>query len=204
MSPAGAPTDARGCEDDVRVGRLIYTAIISLDGYVEDEDGDFSWAAPDDELHAFVNALERPLGIHLYGRRMYETLVPWETMSTGPEQPAVVREFAAMWRAAEKIVYSRSMSTVSSQRTRIVRDFDPRDVAELKRARDTEIGIGGPELARQAFEAGLIDDCHLFLVPVLVGAGKRALPDHVRAELALLEERRFASGVVHLHHRVRA
>jgi dihydrofolate reductase len=183
--------------------KLIYQAIASLDGYVEDEAGNFDWAAPDDEVHAFVNELERPIGTYLYGRRMYETMVFWETASAGTDQPAASREFAEIWRAAEKIVYSRSLETVSSARTRIERDLDPDAVRRLKETAQADITIGGPELAGQALSHGLVDECDLFLGPVLVGGGKRALPDQVRTQLELLDERRFRNGVVHLRYRVR-
>ncbi|MDQ6818579.1 MAG: dihydrofolate reductase family protein [Actinomycetota bacterium] len=184
------------------MGRLIYSAIASLDGYVEDEQGKFDWAAPDDELHAFVNNLERPSGTYLYGRRMYQTMVFWETVSTGTDQPAVIRDFAKIWRAAEKIVYSRTLQTLSSARTRIERDFNPDAVRGLKETSALDITIGGAELAGQAVRAGLVDECHLFLAPIVVGRGKRALPDDVRTPLELMDERRFGSGVVHLHYRV--
>jgi dihydrofolate reductase len=183
------------------MARLIYSAITSLDGYVEDKDGKFEWAAPDDEVHAFLNDLERPIGTYLYGRRMYETMMFWETVSTGPEQPAVVRDFAEIWRAADKIVYSRTLQKASSARTRIERDFSPDALRQLKSALGSDVTIGGSELAGQAIAAGLLDECHLFLNPVLVGAGKRALPDNVRADLELINERRFKNGVVHLHYR---
>jgi dihydrofolate reductase len=183
--------------------KLIYQAIASLDGYVEDEAGNFDWAAPDDEVHAFVNELERPIGTYLYGRRMYETMVFWETASAGTDQPAASREFAEIWRAAEKIVYSRSLETVSSARTRIERDLDPDAVRRLKETAQADITIGGPDLAGQALSHGLVDECDLFLGPILVGGGKRALPDQVRTQLELLDERRFRNGVVHLRYRVR-
>ena len=176
---------------------LIYSAIASLDGYVEDEHGQFDWAAPDEEVHAFVNDLERPLSIHLYGRRMYETLVFWET---GGDDAAVTRDFAQIWRSAEKVVYSRTLESVSSERTRIERQFDPAAIRRLKETSDSDIAIGGAELAGQAIAASLVDEYHLFLVPVLVGGGKRALPAGVRAELELVEERRFRSGVVYLRY----
>jgi dihydrofolate reductase len=186
------------------MARLIYSAITSLDGYVEDEAGKFDWAAPDDEVFAFVNDLERPIGTYLYGRRMYEKMVLWETVSTGAEQPEVIRDFAKIWRSAEKIVYSRTLQTASSARTRIERAFDPDTLRRLKQSSRPDITIGGAELAGQAIAAGLVDECHLFLGPIIVGAGKRALPDNVRTQLELLDERRFNSGVVHLHYRVRA
>ncbi len=181
--------------------KLIYQAIASLDGYVEDKEGNFDWAAPDDEVHAFVNDLERPIGTYLYGRRMYETMVFWETVSAGTE-PTVGRDYAEIWRAAEKIVYSRNLETVSSARTRIERDFDPDSVRRLKETSHTDITIGGAELAGQALALGLVDECHLFLGPIVVGGGKQALPDDLRAQLELLEERRFANGVIYLRYRV--
>ncbi|MFZ0386658.1 MAG: dihydrofolate reductase family protein [Solirubrobacteraceae bacterium] len=184
--------------------KLIYQAIASLDGYVEDEAGKFDWAAPDHEVHAFVNELERPIGTYLYGRRMYETMVFWETASAGADQPAASRDFAEIWRAAEKIVYSRTLGTVSSARTRIERQLDPDAVRRLKEGSETDITIGGAELAGQALAQGLVDECHLFLGPILVGGGKRALPDGCRAQLELLDERRFRNGVVHLRYGVTA
>jgi dihydrofolate reductase len=186
------------------MARLIYSAITSLDGYVEDEAGKFDWAAPDDDVFRVVNDLERPIGTYLYGRRMYETMVVWETVNTGTEQPGVIRDFASIWRSAEKIVYSRTLQAASSARTRIERAFDPDTIRRLKETSGPDITIGGAELAGQAFAAGLVDECHLFLGPIVVGAGKRALPDNVRTQLELLDERRFNSGVVHLHYRVSA
>ena len=182
--------------------KLIYAALASLDGYVEDEEGRFDWAAPDDEVHAFVNELERPIGTYLYGRRMYETMVFWETAGAEVDEPAVFGDYAEIWRAAEKIVYSRTLQTVSSARTRIEREFDPDAVRRLKQSSGADIAVGGAELAGQAIDAGLVDECHLFLCPIVVGGGKRALPDNVRAQLELLDERRFRNGVVHLHYRV--
>jgi dihydrofolate reductase len=184
--------------------KLIYSAIASLDGYVEDEDGNFDWAAPDGEVHAFVNDLERPIGTYLYGRRMYETMVFWEGANTGTDQPAVIRDFAEIWRAAEKVVYSRTLQTVSSAKTRIEHDLDPDAVRRLKETSKADITIGGAELAGQALAFGLVDECHLFLGPIVVGGGKRALPDNIRAQLELLDERRFRNGVVHLRYRVSA
>ncbi len=184
------------------MGKLIYAAIASLDGYVEDESGSFEWAAPDEEVHAFVNDLERPIGTHLYGRRMYETMVYWETVDTSAEQSSVTGDFAEIWRAAEKIVYSRTLRTPSSARTRIEPDFDPAAVRKLKQDSTRDLTIGGAELAGQAIAAGLVDECHLVLCPVVVGGGKRALPVDVRVPLQLLEQHRFRGGTVHLHYRV--
>jgi dihydrofolate reductase len=186
------------------MAKLIYAAIASLDGYVEDEEGNSDWAMPDEEVHAFVNDLERPIGTYLYGRRMYETMVFWETASTEIDEPAVFWDYAGIWRAAEKIVYSRTLQTPSSARTRIEREFEPDAVRQLKLASTADIAVAGGELAGQAIGAGLVDECHLFLSPIVVGGGKRALPDNVRAQLELLDERRFKNGVIHLHYRVSA
>ena len=179
---------------------LVYSTLASLDGYIEDVDGRFDWARPDAEVHAFFNELDRPIGTHLYGRRMYETMVPWETIED--ERP-FMRDYAEIWRAAEKIVYSRSLESALSARTRIERDFDPASVRQLKETAQADISIGGPELAGQAIEAGLVDECHLILVPVLVGGGRRMFPDGLRADLELLDERRFAGGAVYLRYRWR-
>jgi len=180
------------------VGRLSYTAIASLDGYVADADGRFDWSAPDEEVHAFVNDLERPIGTQLLGRRMYEVLSVWETMDVDGE-PDVIRDFAEIWRGSDKIVYSRTLDSVTTARTRLARAFDAEEVRSLKAQHD--LGIGGPELAAEAFAARLVDDIHLFLCPVIVGGGTAALPAGVRLQLELYDERRFANGVVYLHHR---
>ena len=185
------------------MARLIYSALASLDGYVADEDGNFEWAAPDEEVHAFVNDLERPVETYLYGRRMYETMVFWETVDTGPDQEPVMRDFAAIWRAAEKVVYSRGLDAAPSARTRIEREFDPGAVRELVASAGRDVAIGGAELAAEAFRAGLVDECQLFLAPVVVGAGKRALPEGVFARLELLDQRRFESGFVYLRYDVK-
>ncbi len=181
------------------MAKLIYSAISSLDGYVADEDGNFDWAEPDEDVHAFVNDLEQEVGTYLYGRRMYEVMVAWETMSL--DQPPVMRDYAEIWRGADKIVYSTTLETASSARTRIEHDFDPETVRQLTANADRDISVGGPGLAAQAIEAGLVDEAHLFLTPVVVGGGTRALPDGVRLKLELLDERRFRNGVVHLHYR---
>ena len=180
--------------------KLIYTAITSLDGYVEDEDGNIDWGAPDDEVHAYVNDLEKPIGTYLYGRRMYETMVYWETQGRGEDDPEVSRGFAEIWRAADKIVYSRTLQTVSSGRTRIEHEFDPDAIRRLKETSNSDLTVGGAELAGHAIRAGLVDECLLFLTPIIVGRGKRALPDDVCTSLELLDERRFRSGVVHLRY----
>jgi dihydrofolate reductase len=181
------------------VARLIYSAITSLDGYVADESGNFDWAAPDEEVHAFVNDLERPIGTCLYGRRMYEVMAVWETMA---DPSPVMRDFAEIWRAADKVVYSTSLADVSSARTRIEREFDPETVRKLKATADRDLAVGGATLAAEAIRAGLVDELQLFLNPVIVGGGTQALPDGIRLDLELLEERRFASGVVYLQYAV--
>lgn len=182
------------------MAKLIYSAITSLDGYVEDKSGNFDWAMPDAEVFAFVNDLERPVGTYLYGRRMYETMTLWETAPTSTDQPDVMRDFAEIWRAADKVVYSRTLQTPSSGRTRIERAFDPAAIQHLKESSARDITIGGAELAGEAMAAGLVNECHLFLNPVIVGGGKRALPDGVHCQLKLLAEHRFENGVVHLHY----
>jgi dihydrofolate reductase len=184
------------------MAKLIYAAITSLDGYVADEDGNFDWAEPDAEVHAFVNDLLRPAGTHLYGRRIYEVLVAWETMPLS-DQPSSIRDFAEIWRAADKVVYSTTLDTASSARTRIERAFEPEAVRQMKATATRDITVGGPDLAAQAITAGLVDEIHLFLTPIIVGGGTRSLPDDVRVRLDLLDERRFANGVVHLHYRTR-
>jgi dihydrofolate reductase len=183
------------------MANLIYAAITSLDGYVADADGKFDWSVPDEEVHAVVNDLERRIGTSLYGRRMYEVMVAWETIDAGPDQEPVLREFAELWRATDKVVYSRTLETASSARTRIERDFDPEAVRRMKASSQRDLNVGGPELAGHAIRAGLVDECHLFLSPIVVGGGQAALPDDVRWRLELVDERRFANGVVHLHYR---
>jgi dihydrofolate reductase len=185
----------------ITMAKLIFSAITSLDGYTEDGAGNFDWGAPDEEVHSFVNDMERPVGTYLYGRRMYETMVYWETAQALADGPPCVRDFTEIWQAADKIVYSTSLEAVSSARTRIERTFDPREIQELKSSRQRDITVGGPNLAAQAFEAGLVDECQLFLMPIVVGGGKPSLPDNVRLDLELLSERRFRSGVVFLRYR---
>jgi dihydrofolate reductase len=184
------------------MAKLIYAAIQSLDGYVADEDGNFDWAEPDEEVHAFINELERSVGTYLYGRRMYEVLVAWETITLA-EQPPFIQDFAEIWRAADKIVYSKTLETVSSAKTRIERDFDPEAIRQLKSRVGRDLSVGGPDLAAQAIRAGLVDEFQLFVAPMLVGGGKQSLPDDVRLNLELLNERRFGNGVVHLRYRTR-
>jgi dihydrofolate reductase len=188
------------------MAKLIYTAISSLDGYVADADGNFDWSAPDEEVHQFVNDLERRHGTHLYGRRLYEVMRYWETApteSTGSDESPAELQYAQIWQAADKIVYSKSLESVSTARTRIERTFEPDAIATLKNTTDHDITIGGATLAGQALQLGLVDECHFFLSPVVVGAGTAALPDNVRIELELLDERRFGNGVVYLHYRIR-
>ncbi|MGI8486377.1 MAG: dihydrofolate reductase family protein [Thermomicrobiales bacterium] len=184
------------------MAKLIYSAILSLDGYIADETGNFDWAAPDDEVHAFVNESVRPIGTYLYGRRMYEVMVAWEMMLSAGELSPVARDFAGIWLAADKIVYSRSLETLSSERTRIERAFEPDAIREMKAHAARDIGMGGSDLAAQAIKSGLVDELQLFATPIVVGGGKRALPSEVRLGLELLEERTFDSGVVFLHYRV--
>ena len=183
------------------MARLVYSAIASLDGYVEDEDGNFDWATPDGEVHAFVNDLHRPLGTYLYGRRMYETMDGWETDPSIAERSPLIRDFAALWQAADKIVYSRTLEAAPTARTWIERNFDPEAVRQMKASAGQDMLVGGPNLAAQAFGAGLVDECHLFVAPILVGGGKRSLPSDVRLELELLDERRFGGGTVYLRYR---
>jgi dihydrofolate reductase len=183
--------------------KLIYSAITSLDGYIADEDGNFDWAAPDEEVHAFVNDLERPVGTYLYGRRMYEVMVFWETAHTFADQRPVMQDFAKIWQAADKVVYSTTLAAVSSARTRIERDFDPEAVRRMKASAGRDLSVGGPDLAAEAIRAGLVDEYQLFLTPFVVGGGNQSLPDNVRVQLELLDERRFGGGVVFLRYRTR-
>jgi dihydrofolate reductase len=184
------------------MAKLIFSAITSLDGYIEDEQGDFQWAAPDEEVHQFVNDLERPVGTYLYGRRMYETMRYWETAHTLEGQRDASSDYTQIWQAADKIVYSTTLPEVSTAKTRLERAFDANAIAQLKAASERDISVGGPGLAAHAFASGLVDECSLFLTPVVVGGGKPALPDHVRFDLDLLDEKRFGSGVVFLRYRV--
>jgi dihydrofolate reductase len=186
------------------MAKLIYSAIMSLDGYIEDKHGKFDWAVPDEEVHRFVNDLERAAGTYLYGRRMYETMMGWETDPSFASESPPMRDFAGTWQAADKIVYSRTLKTVATAQTRIERDFDPEAIRKLKATTSHDILIGGPALATHAFRAGLVDECHLFLAPIIVGEGKQSLPNNVRLELELLAERRFGNGIVHLRYRARS
>jgi dihydrofolate reductase len=183
------------------MAELIYTVITSLDGYVADEDGSFDWAELDEEVHAFVNNVEREAGTHLYGRRMYEVMVYWETALSLVDLLPVARDYAQIWQAADKIVYSKTLDAVSSARTRIERDFDPEAIRQMKASAGRDITVGGPDLAAQAIKAGLVDEYQLFVVPVVIGGGKQFLPADVRLSLELRDFRRFDRGVVHLHYR---
>lgn len=184
------------------MARLTYVAITSLDGYVADEHGRFDWAEPDEEVHAFVNDLERQTGTYLLGRRMYDVLTYWENPPNLDEEPAVVRDFAGIWQAADKVVYSRTLKTASTARTRVEREFDPEAVRRMKASAERDLSVGGPELAALAIKAGLVDEIHLLLNAVIVGGGKQALPAGVRVDLELISERRFRNGVVHVGYRV--
>ncbi|HTX29188.1 MAG TPA: dihydrofolate reductase family protein [Streptosporangiaceae bacterium] len=185
------------------MAKLIYSAIASADGFVEDADGGIDWGAPDEELHQFINDLERPARTYLYGRRMYETMLYWETAHAVPGQRPASQEFAGIWQAADKIVFSKTLASVSSARTRIERTFEPSMVRQLKSATEHEVTVGGADLAGQAIGAGLVDELRLFLVPVVGGGGKRALPGGAHSELELLGTHRFASGAVYLRYRPR-
>jgi dihydrofolate reductase len=184
------------------MAKLVYSALGSLDGYIADEHGKFDWAEPDDEVHAFINDLDREAGTYLYGRRMYEVMAGWETPDALPSQSPLMLDFARIWQAADKIVYSKSLDSVSTARTRLERDFDPDVVRQLKSSTGRDLLIGGPDLAGQAIRAGLVDELQFFIAPVVVGGGNQSLPDSVRLDLELLEARRFTGGMAFLHYRV--
>jgi dihydrofolate reductase len=184
------------------MGKLIYSAIASLDGYIEDASGSFSWSAPDHEVHAFINERERPIGTYLLGRRMYETMVYWETVPTAGDGDPVHDDYARIWQAADKVVYSTTLDSAASARTRIERAFEPDAVRRLKASAEPDLSIGGAALAAEALRAGLVDELHLYLSPIVVGGGKPALPDGVRLQLELVDQRRFNNGTAHLHYRV--
>ena len=185
------------------MANLIYAAITSLDGYIADENGNFDWGEPDEEVHTFVNDLERSIGTYLYGRRLYEVMVYWETMHTQPDLPDYILEYSEIWRGTDKIVYSKTLENASSARTRIEREFDAEAVRKMKAQVERDISVGGSELAAQALKAGVVDEIHRFVSPVVVGGGKQSLPDHVRLDLELLDEHRFGTGIVHLHYRIK-
>lgn len=180
---------------------LVYSVIASLDGYVEDEHGRFDWAEPSDEVHAFVNEMQREFGTHLYGRRMYEVMSVWETDPSFAEQSEVMRDFAETWQAADKVVYSTTLAAPLTQRTRVERSFDPETVLELKAHAERDLLVGGAHLAAEAMRAGLVDECRLFLAPVIVGRGKPVFAEDLRLDLELVDERRFESGMVYLSYR---
>lgn len=184
------------------MAKLIYSAIMSLDGYTADTDGNFNWSAPDEEIHAFVNDLERDVGTYLLGRRMYEVMSVWETMDTRDEPP-VIQDYARIWQGADKVVYSTTLDTPSTPKTRLERQFLPEAVRDLKEDSDRDISIGGPTLAAHALKAGLVDECQLFINPVAVGGGLRFLPDGLKAQLELVDQRRFGNGVAYLRYRAR-
>lgn len=183
---------------------LTYGTQTSLDGYIEDAKGDFSWATPDSEVHAFINELERPIGTYLYGRRLYEAMVYWESFDAQPDEAPAVVDYTRIWRAADKVVYSTTLETAGSARTRIERTFAPEAVRAMKEAADRDLSVGGATLAAEALRAGLVDEVRVFVYPVIVGGGRRFLPDRLRADLRLADERRFDSGVVYLRYRVSA
>lgn len=185
------------------MGRLLYSVIASLDGYLADENGTFDWAAPGEEAHAFINDRERSVGTHLFGRRMYEVMRSWETVTDEPGTQPVMLDFARHWHDTDKVVYSRTLSEATTARTRIERAFDPTEVARLKASEPRDLSVGGPDLARHAFAAGLVDECLVFLAPVLVGGGKQAFPAGVRLGLELVEERRFRDGMTYARYRTR-
>ena len=185
------------------MARLIYSTMASLDGYIEDMDGKFDWAAPDEEVHSFINNLERSAGTYLLGRRVYETTMVWETDPSLAADSPITRDYAEIWQAANKIVFSKTLTSVPTRKTQLERTFDPETIRQLKKEVEQDILIGGAELAAHAFRAGLIDECHLFLTPIIVGDGKKSLPDNVRIELELLEERRFGNGMVFLRYRTK-
>jgi dihydrofolate reductase len=184
------------------MAKLHYTALTSLDGYIEDESGSFDWAMPSDEVHQFANDLDRRIGTHLYGRRLYDVMTFWETAHEDPDIPPVQLDYARVWQSADKVVYSRTLEQPSSARTTIEHEFDPTAIRVRKASAEQDLAIGGAELAGLALREGLVDELHLLLAPVLVGGGKRALPDGVRLDLELLDERRFDNGVAYLHYRI--
>jgi dihydrofolate reductase len=185
------------------MARLIYFTPASLDGYIAD-DGDFGWSAPDEEVFAFISDVVRPIGTYLYGRKTFETMAIWETPDVIPGRTPAMLDFARIWQAADKIVYSKSLGTVSTQKTRLEREFDPRAVRDLKAQLPHDVSVGGPTLAALAIRTGLVDEYHLLVVPLVLGGGKRVLPGNVRVKLDLVDERRFANGMVSLRYRTRA
>jgi len=185
------------------MARLIYSMLCSLDGYIEDQNGGFDWAAPDEEVHQFVNDFERSVGTYLLGRRMYEIMQVWETDPALAANSEITRDYAEIWQSANKIVFSRTLKTVTTSKTQLIGNFDPDAIQTLKENADRDISIGGPELSTHAFRTGLVDECHIYLAPIVVGGGKRAIPDNIMGELNLLEERRFKSGFVFLRYQIK-
>lgn len=185
------------------MAKLIYSGIMSLDGYIADREGNFDWSQPDAEVHTFVNGLERSVGTHLFGRRMYEVMAAWEDTDAFAAEPDYIQEFARLWMETDKVVFSRTLATPSTQRTRIVQEFDADAVRQLKADAGQDLAIGGPELAASAIRAGLVDEFHMFVSPVTVGGGTQCFPEDVRLRLELFEERRFGNGVVYLRYRNR-
>src|SRR5262245_12420227 len=183
------------------MAKLIYVSNVSLDGYIEDEQGEFRWTEPSDDVFAFITDLVRPAGTHLYGRRMYDTMAGWGTDPSLADRSELMRDFADVWQAADKVVYSTTLDAASTARTRLERTFDPDSVRDMKAAATSDLTVGGANFAAHAFKAGLVDECQLFVWPVLLGGGKRALPSGTRAELELLDERRFGNGAVYLRYR---
>jgi dihydrofolate reductase len=186
------------------MAQLIYSAISSVDGYIEDKTGSFDWAAPDEEVHGFINDLERQVGTYLLGRKTYEIMEVWDTDPGFAEQSPVTKDFAEVWQSVDKIVFSKTLQSVANPKTRLEHDFDAGSIQRLKDTSSNDLSIGGPNLAAHAFRAGLIDECHLFLVPVVVGGGKQALPDNTHLELMLTDERRFTNGTVFLRYRIQS
>ncbi len=185
------------------MAKLIYLLLMSLDGYIEDTEGNFGWAAPDEQVHTYINELASPIGTYLYGRRMYETMVYWETAHTIPAQPQFVLDWARQWQSAQKIVYTTTLAEPHSARTKIERAFDPDAVRQLKATSAHDIGIAGPEIAVHALRAGLVDEFQMIVFPVIVGGGKRFFPDNVGLALDLLENHHVSNGVVALRYAVR-
>ncbi|MFB9360557.1 dihydrofolate reductase family protein [Actinoplanes nipponensis] len=185
------------------MGKLIYVTNVSLDGYIKDGNGAFDWLPVDDEVFAFTTDLLRSVGTFLYGRRLYEAMAVWETDTALAAQSDLMADFASTWQAASKVVYSATLPAVSTAGTRLERRFDPAAVHELKATTGRDLTVGGADLAAQAFRAGLVDECRLLILPVVVGGGKPGLPTGMRADLELLDERRFRNGVVHLSYRPR-
>ena len=186
------------------MAKLIYFTPTSLDGYIADETGNPDWSAPDEEVFAFINDLVRPIGMYLYGRKMYETMAVWETPDVIPGRTPAMLDFARIWQAADKIVYSKSLETVSTPKTRLEREFDPQAVRDLKAQSPLDVSVAGPTLAAHAIRTGLVDEYHLLVVPTMLGGGKRVLPSNVRVRLDLLDERRFANGMVYLRYHTQA